>query len=615
DPPYINACAEPPKNDLIILATYTVGVPYMGRVERLSFYEPDPLPHPLPQIDERGKFQFCSPVNITRIWAQYRRQEPDTVPGAHPGRSGVVWVNLGGRHRAGVPLYIDPNGGYDPTAGVTYRVAVSAGLNLSNPKQQPSCNLEENTARNTNRLIFDPRLNPMWYAPGLRALPDGSPRTLENVTVTGIAYKDDWVIYTATQNMTVHDSQPWSSRDMIDHGGVNSNCDYLTCMPRGGDPDPLVPEIAQEVNPAFPDDGSSSTQFVFRVRYENRDGLPPRSWLDGGQDTWSSGCGPTGVVLYLDEKGIGDYKPHFMAPEDPNKPGAGNIYIYRVIPHHAFGWSGPSEPEGYPWHSGVDTYQSLAAGRYHYFFACSDDSLTFDDGSFVLSNQPDGLEWGHSPGSASRSSALDPSLERQVTDLPEVSRPAKRRPSDSASRVVPYDSTLYVDRPALVPGQFTFSGYPLSASEHPVVTCELGMPPMDDLNVPYDDAKYGYGRFFGTLQPYYRATNPLLRYGGAGVPEDPIHQGHYSLAETCGATSQTDNVFRVVYKHVDNVPPIYIRVHINNASFKSGTGPEYAYTGYTMYPSPNQTQPYDYRKGVWYEYKTKLPPGPHTYYF
>ncbi|MGC8861720.1 MAG: hypothetical protein ACP5R5_02980 [Armatimonadota bacterium] len=180
---------------------------------------------------------------------------------------------------------------------------------------------------------------------------------------------------------------------------------------------------------------------------------------------------------------------------------------------------------------------------------------------------------------------------------------------------MPYDSTLYVDRPALVPGQFTFSGYPLSASEHPVVTCELGMPPMDDLNVPYDDAKYGYGRFFGTLQPYYRATNPLLRYGGAGVPEDPIHQGHYSLAETCGATSQTDNVFRVVYKHVDNVPPIYIRVHINNASFKSGTGPEYAYTGYTMYPSPNQTQPYDYRKGVWYEYKTKLPPGPHTYYF
>ncbi|MGQ9580459.1 MAG: hypothetical protein ACUVT8_05880 [Armatimonadota bacterium] len=611
DPPYLNATSEPPKEGLIILAHYTVGTPYMGRVERISFYEPDPLPDTLPQIDATGKFIFPSPIGVTSVWIQYRRQEPDTVPGASGRRYGVVWANIGGTYRGVVPMYIDPAGGYDPRAGVIYRVAVSRGLNLSNPKQQPSCNLEENYPQYTNRLIFDPRQNPMWYAPGLNANGDGTPRTFD-VSFTGIAYSDSWVVYSSKQTITVHDSRPRFADEMIDHGGVAGNRDYLTSYPRGSDPDPLVPEPAIEINPTFPDDGSSSTQFVFRVRYENNDGLPPLPWLPQAADSWSSACGPTGVVLYLDEQGIGDYKPHFMAPEDPNKPGAGNVYIYRVIPHHALSWSGPSEPLGYPWNSGVRTYQSLACGVYQYFFACSDDSLTFDDGSLVLSYQPSPSEWGHSIGEYS--TALDPSLPRQVSDFPEISRPAKRRPSDKQDRMVPYDSTLYVDRYVLVPGQFNYRGYPLSASEHPVVTCELRMPPADDLNISYDDAKYGYGRFFGTIYPYSRATNPLIKRG-AGTVNDPVYHGHISLAETCGATTKTENVFRIVYKQKDNKPPVYIKLFINNASFKSGSGPSYQYTAYTMYPSPGQPQPYNYRNGVWYEYKTKLPPGPHTYYF
>ncbi|MDH7602235.1 MAG: hypothetical protein QHI38_08825, partial [Armatimonadota bacterium] len=611
DPPYINATNEPPKEGLIILATYTVGIPYMGKVERLSFYEPDPVPHPLPQISATGKFTFPSPLNVASIWVQYRRQEPDTVPGASGRRYGVVWANIGSTYRNRAPMYIDPTGGYDPIAGVTYRVAVSRGLNLSNVKQQPSCNLEENYPQYTNRLIFDPRQNPMWYASALRANGDGTPRTFD-VSFTGIAYKDNWVVYSATQTVTVHDSRPRISDEMIDHGGIAGNRDYLTSYPRGGDPDPLVPEPAVEINPTFPDDGSSSTQFVFRVRYENDDGLPPQPWLPLAADPWLSSCGPTGVVLYLDEQGTGDYKPHFMAPEDPNKPGAGNVYIYRVLPHHTFGWSGPSEPVGYPWNWANRTYESLACGVYQYFFACSDDSLTFDDGSFVFNNQRSPIEWGEAP--SSYSTGLDPSLPRQVTDFPEVSRPANRRPSDKLDRAIPYDSTLYVDRYVLVPGQFHYRGYPLSASEHPVVTCELRMPPADDLNIPYDDAKYGYGRFFGTIYPYSRATNPLIKGGGGGV-NDPVYHGHLALAETCGATTKTENVFRILYKQKDNKPPVYIKLFINNASYKSGSGANYQYTAYTMYPRPGQPQPYNYRTGVWYEYKTKLPPGPHTYYF
>ncbi|MCX8052892.1 MAG: hypothetical protein N3B12_03720, partial [Armatimonadetes bacterium] len=573
-------------NEPMVVANYTVGIPYRGRVERISFRESEPMPHPLIQISPDGKFSLSSPRGIMSVSVQYRREEPDSP-------NGVVWLELGGKYKGRIPLYYDRNA---PSSGAIYRVAVSAGLNLSNPKQQPSCNLDENDPSNTNRLIFDPRSNPMWYAPSLRAKPCGAPNTLEGVTVIGLGYSGgDWVRYSAKQDMTVHDSRPKLADEMIDHGGRNGNRDYLTCMPRLGDPDPLVTEIAEETNPSRPDDGSSSTQFVFRVRYNNKDGLPPQPWLHPLDDVWNVyDKRPTGVVLYLDEKGIGDYQPHFMAPEDPNKSGAGQIYIYRVIPHHEFVVPADEnkEPELYPWPVGLISdnwsYRSLACGVYHYFFACSDDSLKFDDGSFPFQHQgttADMLEWGEYPyrGGARTwsSSGLDPSLERRVTDLLEVSRPAKRRPSDSVNQLEAYDSTIYVDRPALVPGQFGWGNYGPSASEHPVVTCELRMPALDDLNVPYDDAKYGYGRFFGTLQPYYRATNPAVRNRSERIPNDPIYHGHLTLAETSGATTQTDNVFRILYRQKDNKPPIYIRVYINNASYKSGSGPEYEYKSYT----------------------------------
>lgn len=608
--------------------TYTVSRPYGGAVTDSTFAHPDhrPLHAPLPGISSTGQFSgFCfaeSPPtpflsgSMGTVW--YRRQLPDLTNGA-------VWItNIGGKYRNKIPMYLDPDGGYDVRAGVTYRVAVSAGLNMSHPKQQPSLNLEENRALLTNQQIFDPRGNPMWYAPGLRANGDGTANT-RDVRVIG------WFInaqgmFENQENaekapeVTIHDSRRKYADEMIDHGGQrvtvrgHGRNDTLEVYPVLGAPDPLIVEPFDEVG-QIADNGSSSNQFVFRVRYVNEDGLPPLPWLGDGNDIWNSFAGQaSGVVLYLDEKGTGDYQPHFMKPEDPNKEGAGQIYIYRVIPHHQFRTSVTPDAEVYPWHHRVDTYQSLACGNYQYFFACSDDSLKFEGDTFPFDHQSamGRMEWGHYGFGLTRASTgLDPSYERRVTGFGEVNRPEKRRYSTDG--ILAFDATIYVDRPVLVPGQFSFKGYPYIADQHPKVTCELGMPVADPLNVPYDDEKYGYGRFFGTIAPFKRMVNPL--YTGDGQGYDPVYQGHLVLSESAGVTSQTDNVFRILYKQKDGKAPIQITVNINNAKEKSGNTPGHKYTSYTMYPRADQTPPFDYKKGVWYEYKTKLPVGPHTYYF
>jgi hypothetical protein len=526
------------------------------------------------------------------------------------GRTGVVW--LGRDIGAPIPMYyIDGN----PVSGARYKVSTSAGLNMSNPLQQPSGIRAEDRLPDNNRLIYDPFGHPMWYSPGLKAHGDGSPRGRTVEAHCFYMTPQGPVRVAVTTDVTVHDSRRLLPGEVIDHGGNTTGRDWLTCYPDANwpdnyDVDPLSVEPIEEANPAAPDDGSSSTQFVFRVRYHNKDSLPPLPWMHYC-DEWG-GPGPSGVVLYLDEKGTGDYKPHYMYPEVPlarDAPFPENlVYIYRVIPHHGIGvWNDPLE---YPMHWSNKHYQSLGIGVYHYFFACSDDSLTFDkDGSFPFEHN-DMHEYG---ANLDDSPAMDPIRDRQVSGYPQLNRLAKRR--FTSDGVTPYDFTLHVDRPVRVPGLFetgyTFT-YPWKASEHPRVTCELGMgtekPWTDELGVPYDDVKYGEGRFFGTIVPFYRSANP--EHPGVRMTGDMARR-----AETCGATAKTENVFRILYRQVDNKPPIYIRVFINNAYQKSPNDAAHAYTAYTMYPRADQTRPYDYRKGVWYEYKTKLPPGSHTYYF
>ena len=605
-------------------ATYTVGRPYMGYVwdtsENFSDATVHPMTPPLPPINGIGKFTYPTLPSTSGIFVEYRRQEPDSM-------NGVVWLEgvgndgIGGKYRGRIPMYFDSRGGFNPKAGVTYRVAVSAGLNMSNPKQQPSINLEENTySWKNNRLIFDPspRNKPMWYASGMKSAGGGDPKTgglhasgyfiNKNVALATYANPDH------APDVTIHDSRAKYVDEMIDHGGSSGKikdwlAGYMNIIPNL---DPLTIEPLEEINPAYPDDGSSSTQFVFRIRYENEDGLPPLPWLNWYDDPLCNSRGKeSGVVLYLDEKGTGDYQPHFMAPEDPDKSGPKNVYIYRMIPHHGFRILADNDPLGYPWNDRNWSYQSLATGVYHYFFACSDDHLKFDGAldavnNFVFDYQPNPYEWGDDPLilDATSSTALDPSNERNVTDYGEIRRSAKRRYSSHAD--FPYDDTLYVDRPIFAPGVFFGGGYPLSSDSHPVVTCSLGMPMVDELSIPYDDEKYGYGRFFGTLYPHDWMFNPAYI---------PTNGGSLLIASSSGSTSQTDNVFRILYRQVDNEAPIKISVLINNSYEKSGITPEHNYTTYAMYPRTDQTQPYNYRTGVWYEFKTKLPTGPHTYYF
>lgn len=563
--------------------------------------------------------------------------------------NGVLWLEKQGVQ---VPLYYVSG---TPQSGAVYRGAVSGGLymfdmywGLPNIKQQPSWDWLENLQYFHNTRIYDPRGRPMHF---LNLWPKGSgdPET-HDMTVNAYIINQGRFEVSAvgTLKAVVHDASPRYGRNQIYRGGARRNLDSLTCYPdtfgaswpQAYDVDPLSVEPIEYANPTFPDDGSSSTQFVFRVRYHNEDGLPPLPWLKEEDDPWwPYTTGASGVVLYLDENGTGDYRPHFMQLERPDlKPGDPdyakyeNVYVYRFLPHNTVGIFG--SPELLPFQFGYANpfgtylfdnhlYKSLGIGVYHYFFACSDDHLKFDSdvggSSFPFENQwyaSGQIEWGEQPPDSidvlwpvRNSSGLDPSLPRLVSGYPQINRSAKRRYSSDGG-ATPYDAQLFVDRPVRVPGYYESAGltYPWLSEYHPRVSCELTMPSADSQGIRYDEKKYGYGRFFGTLDPFYRASNPVH-------PGTRVSGPDASRAETSGATTKTDNVFRIIWRQIDNKPPVRIQVFINNASERSGTTPGHAYTAYTMSPSDGQTKPYDYRKGVWYEYKTKLPTGPHTYYF
>lgn len=566
------------------------------------------------------------PANTTSVQMDMNMREPDN------NGQGVIWCN-------GVPLYyVEGN----PIIGATYRGAASAGLNLSYTGQQPSIDWLDNRPLFNNRLIYDPRGRPMSFLP-LVANPDGSPREHELTASAHYIDMGQWQTTEVSTTVTVHDSSPGGIPPLVNYAGQALNLDYLTCYPdnfgggswpQGYDVDPLQVEPIEHANTSAPDDGSSSTQFVFRVRYHNRDGLPPLPWLHEADDPWwPSSSGASGVVLYLDERGTGDYRPHFMQLERPDlEPGDADyakyegVYIYRVIPHNSLGYRGDPEIPPFQMRSSDylgtfydnNLYSSLACGTYHYFFACSDDSLHFDGGSLPFENQSASgrLQWGEQVASpvsiswpARNSTGLDPSLPRTVAGLEEMNRAAQRRYSSDGG-ASSKDRSVYVDRPVRVPGYYegNLMSYPWPSEFHPRVTCALHMPSADSQGVRYDDRSYGYGRFFGTLTPFYRASNPVH-------PGTRIGGGPAALAETSGATTKTDITFRIMWKQIDNKPPVRIQVLINNASERTGSTAGHTYTAYTMTPSPGQTQPYNYRTGVWYEYKTKLPAGPHTYRF
>lgn len=520
----------------------------------------------------------------------------------------TVWLN------GSIPMNYT---GGSATSGAEFRVSVSAGLNMSNPKQWPNVDRDLNLPDLNNKLLYDPYGYPMYYESGL--VSDGDNPADRQLSCVGRTVKNGKVVeYTAGPiSVRVHSSS--GKRGMIDYGG-GGNLDWLSCYsdgnpPYGLDVDPLSVEPVEEANPGAPDDGSSSTLFVFKVRYHNRDGLPPKPWLRDEADPWAGTA--SGVVLYLDVNGTGDYQPHFMHPyyeveADGSYLHGSDVYYYRILPHNSLRAWGPTPGAGVPWpvQDGNDLYQSMSMGVYHYFFACSDDSLTFHDGSLLFEHQGNPTEWGQTYGQY-YSTGLDPTTTRAVAGYQEIDRQPHRRYSSTG--ITAFDGTLYVDRPTRVPGLFESKpNYPWLASAHPRVSCELHMPALDDFGTEYDDYTYGFGRFFGTLFPFRSAVNPQ-------------HPGMYkrgddaALAETSGSYSKDVNVFRIMYRQIDNKPPVSIKLWINNASEKTGNTPAHTYRSYTMQRRADQVNP-DYRAGVWYEYKLQsgsadLPAGPHTYYF
>lgn len=667
----------------ISTTSFTVGLPELVSVSGVT-------PHPSADkykftdtadiaTDSTGKCTLSGtnvlPQGTYGISVSYVRKDSAIGP--------VVWLNVG---NLPVPMLYD-KGNPNEGDGAKFRACVSAGLNMANTKQWPSIDVSENvkTLLNPlNNLIWGPPLESgkqlvMYYAPALRT-DDDTPigREIKAICVVkaDVANGKPKISKDAKVTVTVHDSKRWSytnnnlQREMINYGGKVWDCDSLHCYPQGDygtlDADPLSIEPVEEVNPNSPDDGSSSNAFVFRVHYYNRDNLPPKPWLK----TDGQGVTSSGVVLYLDETGTGDYQPHFMHPENSANllPGQdykswpGITYMYRFQPHGdtmGIVENQTNSVASYPWADSwwstgggqyyFDNiqYQSLCIGTYHYFFSCSDDSLKFHDKNFPFEFQgvengyfsSEGEDWGETGAAGDYyrysnwtdhlSTGLDPAIKRHVAGYSELDREPKRRYSSDENAYgtyyygTSYDTTIFVDRVNRCPGKFeTDLGftYPWKADSHPQVTCSLSMyqydpdstyhtgVATDDLFVRYDDPKYGYGRFFGTISPFYRAVNPLL-------PGSRTQGSLGDLAETCGASTKTDNVFRICYQQLDGEHPRYVRLMINNASEKSGTDANHKYTAYTMYPRADQTAPYDYKKGVWYEYKTKLPVGPHTYYF
>lgn len=542
-------------------------------------------------------------------------------------RMGVVW------YKGSIPMrYKGPNG---ITEGAAYGVSVSAGLKMNNREQWPSADVTLNHRTLNNKLIYDEFGWPMYYDSALTG--SEAPPSVRRITCVGYGTKN--------RQLLVYEVKASDNVNVTVHSGATALHCYSdsAAMPTDPDVDPLAVEPLEEANPAHPDDGSGSTQFVFRIRYVRNSGvgvLPPMPWLRWQADPWNPYTFNSGVVLYLDEKGTGDYKPHFMYPDYEDNPGTANdgmganIYMYRVIPHSDIRLV--NTPRIAPWPfqmAGVDVdtelYQSLQMGVYRYYFGTSSDSLRFVNirnelSSYAFENQnpnpmdpndpfsKTGLEeWGQIGSSPFYSTGLDPTAPRAVNGYPRVDRAAGRRFSTDGQ--TPRDTSLYVNMSVRAPGLFEgIYKYPYVSNDHPRVSCELHMPSTDEFFKRYDHVDYGEGRFFGTLFPFRTALNPAhsgMRGGGTNA----------LLAETSGSYSTDTNVFRIMYKQLDNKAPVEIKVWINNASEKSGTTPGHQYTAYTMQRRPDQTNP-NYRTGVWYEYKlqsgsAQLPYGPHTYYF
>ena len=270
-------------------------------------------------------------------------------------------------------------------AGITYHVRVTAGLDLKN-------------SGGSGTFLPDPLLR---YDPGLTARSNGEPQSYsfrfeavyQPPTPASGTIPDPVTLRASGTGPTVHDTFIYDIGTLtVDRYGGQSMSrtrdwmfDYPSGYPVEWHSDPLHVEPYVE---AFPDSGTSTSTYTFRVHYRNWDGQPARPWVLDHYEPWSiQGGYECGVMVYLRnldaEAGTywSEFHGHFMYKEDPatglNTQG---IYILRVVPsagmirtragedHWRTTWGWTSTTNNY--------YEALPPGRYEYFFACSDDDFS-----------------------------------------------------------------------------------------------------------------------------------------------------------------------------------------------------------------------------------------------
>lgn len=612
---------------------------------------------------------------FTAVYTEPHGAWPSGTGGDLGVNPGILFLRgLGSVTAVEIPMYLVK--GDNPAAGLTYKVTLTAGLNMwdhlnniFHPEQYPETYLTAPDPKDPtsyaltwgpqyNSVLWDANALPIWYAPYLISDVDNTGNITAECfanwiesTPSGPVPHMDVGVKSNVVAVTVNDTfESTTAANMIDYGwstfGIGD--DYLFTYPyqmNSGikEVDPL------EVGPWYavsgsgsPSIGSSSHLYTWRVRYKGT--ADPKPWCWYGQvqndlhtsmplDDYSLITMPSGVVFYFDAANTNDYLAYGMR-QDASYTDTDKIYSIWCRPSN--GWA----------------YVSLPIGVYHYFFGTSDDTLTFSNKpfDFMFYYQPVPAEWGEDMSKmrlVDWSFGLDPWAARKVTGYSYIDRPAGRRFQDGTAEMVCADQTLYIDRTTRAPGyndriwmdDYTYNQgtykYDDKCTQYPEVTLSLDMPAPWDANyrtkwekdgVAFNDIdKYGTERFFGTIAPYTRAINPLLPGSAAyGIPG--------IRAESCGVTKGEKVEFRIRYRELYNRAPVYIKVFINNASARSRMqgvssdtvggqstdrpASDYEYTGYTMIADPPaKGQPQDYKTGVWYRYSTTLPPGPHTYYF
>lgn len=507
----------------------------------------------------------------------------------------------------------------DSDEGRLYEFRMSAGLNLGATNNAG--------ARNTAHPISD--LRDVYYIPGLVYVPGRTeplriyvrarytPPPAEGQTPT----PQD--IGPVSAPVIVHDShrrttiETFRSDDPIGtltqrYGGVEYDRDYLYAYAQYPDsyPNPIqsfaldenfqwrVPDDAP-----YPDDGTTSTCWEFRIIYRNSDNLPPIPYLASyGGDIGDGRVGwhwyrdyyyNTGVVLYLKNK---SWNPEadFIALPMQKVNEADNNYVDGVE------YFCIVEPETW------NNYVGLPIGEYEYFFGCSDDYIRTLGGAIPswLDHElavDDATLWPLSPIVRLPKTVVDLPLDRSSHPI-DVSRQ-----SAYTGRVNANGSGLYLCRPTLQPGVTSTYGmgssYPsrFIATQHPLVTVGLKHPV--SLLRPWEC----------TVEPFYRVVNP--RTGQIQVG---------------GAQNQKFD-FRIMYQHLHGILPeqsqgagYEISVWINNSSqtVPNPSNPSTLYTRYTLtweapYPGAPLPTAAEVKEGVIYHLAQpiELAPGSHSYFF